>query len=169
MGELKQSLTRVQSAVRCGISGKLCNARKGLFWTTEGRLFSAVEHRCRRIVAGQVFKDWRRCPAKKFASAESFTSMTPETSHLELPFVILIFISGWREIVMVVARGRVADAVVLSDEERRILEGQVRRHKLPRSPSDRCRTILLCAGGLTSKEVACRLGRHEYTFDKWQR
>lgn len=47
--------------------------------------------------------------------------------------------------------GRVADAVVLSDEERRFLEGQVRRHKTPRSLSDRCRMILLWAGGLARK------------------
>ncbi len=37
--------------------------------------------------------------------------------------------------------GRLADAVVLSEDERRFLEGQVRRHKAPRSLSDRCRMI----------------------------
>ncbi len=52
--------------------------------------------------------------------------------------------------------GRVADTVALSDEERRFLEGQVRRHKTPRSLSDRCRMILLCAEGLPSKEVAAK-------------
>ena len=49
--------------------------------------------------------------------------------------------------------GRVADAVVLSEEERHFLECQVRRHKGPRSLSDRCRMILLCAEGLPSKSV----------------
>ena len=54
--------------------------------------------------------------------------------------------------------GRLADAVVLSEDERRFLEGQVRRHKAARSLSDRCRMILLCADGLASKEVAAGLG-----------
>ena len=65
--------------------------------------------------------------------------------------------------------GRVADAVVLSDEERRFHEGKVRRHKTPRSLSDRCRMILLCADGLPSKEVAAQLGVHEHTVGKWRR
>jgi len=66
-------------------------------------------------------------------------------------------------------RGRVADAVVLSKEERRFLEGQVRRRKVPRSLSDRCRMVLACAQGLTSKEVAARLDVHEHTVGKWRR
>ena len=66
-------------------------------------------------------------------------------------------------------QGRVADAVVLSVEERLFLEGQVRRHSAPRSLSDRCRMILLCADGLQSKEVAQRLGVHENTVGKWRR
>lgn len=65
--------------------------------------------------------------------------------------------------------GRIADAVVLSDEERGFLEAQVRRHKAARSLSDRCRIILLCAEGLQSKEVAGRLGVHEHTVGKWRR
>ena len=65
--------------------------------------------------------------------------------------------------------GRLADAVVLSAEERAFLDGQVRRHKAPRSLSDRCRMILLCADGLQSNEVAKRLGVHEHTVGKWRR
>jgi DNA-binding CsgD family transcriptional regulator len=65
--------------------------------------------------------------------------------------------------------GRVADAVVLSDEERRFLEGHVRRHKTPRSLSDRCEMILLCAEEVPSKEVAAQLGVHEHTVGKWRR
>jgi transposase len=65
--------------------------------------------------------------------------------------------------------GRVADEVVLSDEERAFLEAQARRHKAARSLSDRCRMILLCAEGLQSKEVAERLGVHEHTVGKWRR
>src|SRR3546814_11726962 len=65
--------------------------------------------------------------------------------------------------------GRQADLVVLSGDDRRFLEGQVRRHKAPRSLSDRCRMVLLCAEGLQSKEVAERLGVHEHTVGKWRR
>ena len=61
--------------------------------------------------------------------------------------------------------GRVADAVVLSEEEQRFLEGQVRRYKAPRSLSERCRMILLCAEGLPSKAVAVQLGVHEHTVE----
>ncbi len=49
--------------------------------------------------------------------------------------------------------GRVADEVVLSTDERDFLEAHVRHRKAARSLSDRCRTILLCAEGLQSKEV----------------
>jgi transposase len=65
--------------------------------------------------------------------------------------------------------GRQADLVVLSGEDRTFLEAQVRRHKAPRSLSDRCRMVLLCAEGLQSKEVAERLGFHEHTVGKWRR
>jgi transposase len=65
--------------------------------------------------------------------------------------------------------GRQADLVVLNDDERSFLESQVRRHKGPRSRSDRCRMILLCAQGLQSKDVAERLGVHERTVGKWRR
>ncbi len=63
----------------------------------------------------------------------------------------------------------VADAVVLSGEEQAFLESQVRRHKAPRSLSDRCRMVLLCAQGLTSKDVARQLGVSEHTVGKWRR
>ena len=65
--------------------------------------------------------------------------------------------------------GRQADLVVLSDTDRTFLEAQVRRHKAPRSLSDRCRMVLLCAQGLQSKQVAARLGIHEHTVGKWRR
>lgn len=45
----------------------------------------------------------------------------------------------------------------------------MRRHKVARSLSDRCRIILLCADGLASKEVAARLDVHEHTVGKWRR
>lgn len=65
--------------------------------------------------------------------------------------------------------GRQAGQVVLSPEARTFLEGQVRRRKAPRSLSDRCRMVLLCADGLQSKEVAVILGVHEHTVGKWRR
>ena len=65
--------------------------------------------------------------------------------------------------------GRVADEVVLSDEERGFLETQARRRKAACSLSDRCRMILLCAEGLQSKEVGARLEVHEHTVGKWRR
>src|SRR3546814_16938648 len=65
--------------------------------------------------------------------------------------------------------GRRADLVCLGGDGRRFLEAQVRRHKAPRSLSDRCRMVLLCAGGLQSKEVAERLAVHEHTAGKWRR
>jgi transposase len=60
-------------------------------------------------------------------------------------------------------------ALVLSDDERSFLERQVRRHRVARSLSDRCRMILRCADGLTSKAVAAELGVHEHTVGKWRR
>ena len=65
-------------------------------------------------------------------------------------------------------RGKAVE-VVLSDEERGFLEAHVRKHKAPRSLSDRCRIILLCAEGLRSREIAERIGVHEHTVGKWRR
>ena len=65
--------------------------------------------------------------------------------------------------------GRVAEEVVLSVDERRFLEAQVRRHKAARSLSDRCRIIPLCSEGRQSKAVAGRLEVHEHTVGKWRR
>jgi putative transposase len=65
--------------------------------------------------------------------------------------------------------GRQADLVMLSVEDRTFLEAQVRRDKAPRSLSDRCRMVLLCAEGLQSRQVAERLGVHEHTVGKWHR
>ena len=45
--------------------------------------------------------------------------------------------------------GRPNVGLLLSDDERRYLERQVRRHRAPCSLSDRCRIILRCADGLT--------------------
>ena len=65
--------------------------------------------------------------------------------------------------------GRPADLVILSEADKNFLESQVRKHKAPRSLSDRCEMILLCAQGLHSKDVAERLDVHEHTVGKWRR
>ena len=47
--------------------------------------------------------------------------------------------------------GRPMAVLVMSDEERSYLELQVRRRRVARSISDRCRMILHCADGLTRR------------------
>ena len=66
-------------------------------------------------------------------------------------------------------RGRPIAPLVLSTQERAYLERQVRRHRVARSLSERCRVILRCADGLASKNVAAELGLHEHTVGKWRR
>jgi transposase len=72
-------------------------------------------------------------------------------------------------LIMVGKRGRPGIVLSLSADERSYLEQQVRRHRTPRSLSDRCRIILRCADGLTSKELSAELGFHEHTVGKWRR
>src|SRR5215204_346436 len=67
------------------------------------------------------------------------------------------------------ARGRPIAPLVLNAQERSYLERQVRRHRVARSLSERCRVILRCADGLSSKSVAAELGLHEHTVGKWRR
>ena len=66
-------------------------------------------------------------------------------------------------------KGRPIAPLVLSPQERAYLERQVRRHRVARSLSERCRAILRCADGLPSKSVAAELGIHEHTVGKWRR
>src|SRR5258708_23411410 len=66
-------------------------------------------------------------------------------------------------------RGRPIEPLVLSAQERTYLERQVRRHRVARSLSERCRAILRCADDLPSKSVAAELGIHEHTVGKWRR
>src|SRR5262249_10033107 len=66
-------------------------------------------------------------------------------------------------------KGRPVARLVLSAEERTYLERQVRRHRVARSLSERCRAILRCADGSPSKSVAAELGIHEHTVGKWRR
>ena len=67
------------------------------------------------------------------------------------------------------AVGRPIAPLVLRSDERAYLEQQVRRHRVARSLSERCRVILRCAEGVPSKSVASVLGVHEQTVGKWRR
>jgi hypothetical protein len=51
------------------------------------------------------------------------------------------------------ARGRPIAPLVLSAQERGYLERQVRRHRVARSLSERCRVILRCADGFASQSL----------------
>src|SRR5580704_19398781 len=70
---------------------------------------------------------------------------------------------------MAKVRGRPTVALVLSSDEREYLARQVRRRRVARSMSERCRIILRCGDGLPSKVVAVELGVHEHTVGKWRR
>jgi len=59
--------------------------------------------------------------------------------------------------------------LILSAEERAYLERQVRRQRIARSLSERCRIVLRCADGLASKAVAAELGICENMVGKWRR
>ena len=59
---------------------------------------------------------------------------------------------------MVGFRGRPNVGLLLSDDKRRYLERQVRRHRAPRSLSDRCRIILRCADGFPASRSVRSLG-----------
>ncbi len=65
-------------------------------------------------------------------------------------------------------RGRPTAELVLSDEEREILERWARRPKSAQALAVRCRIVLACAGGASNSEVADRLGVHETTVGKWR-
>jgi transposase len=77
--------------------------------------------------------------------------------------------SGDEECSMAKVAGRPTAPLVLSLEERGYLERQVRRRRVARSMSERCRIILRCADGIQSKAVAAELGVHEHTVGKWRR
>lgn len=66
-------------------------------------------------------------------------------------------------------RGRPVEALTLTVDERNYLERQIRRHRVTRSLSERCRIVLRCADGLASKAVAAELGVCENTVGKWRR
>jgi transposase len=66
-------------------------------------------------------------------------------------------------------RGRPKAELVLSDEEREMLQRWARRPKSVQSLALRCRIVLACAEGATNNEVADRVGVHSATVSKWRR
>jgi putative transposase len=59
--------------------------------------------------------------------------------------------------------------VALTDEERRELEGLVRRHKTGQQVAGRARIVLLAADGLNNSEIARQLGLEPDTVRLWRR
>ncbi len=58
--------------------------------------------------------------------------------------------------------------VVLSDEEREVLERWARRPKSAQALALRCKIVLAAADGVASKEIAARLGCTKSTVGKWR-
>ena len=58
--------------------------------------------------------------------------------------------------------------VVLSEEERELLERWARRPKSAQALALRCRIVLAAAGGEPSREIAVRLGCTRSTVGRWR-
>ena len=67
------------------------------------------------------------------------------------------------------ARGRPKTELVLTDEERSVLERLVRRQKSAQSLALRARIVLACASGDTNQAVADQLRVNQATVGKWRR
>lgn len=65
-------------------------------------------------------------------------------------------------------RGTPMPELVLSDEERELLERWARRPKSAQDLALRCRIVLLCADGLENTAVARELGVNRMTVGKWR-
>ena len=66
------------------------------------------------------------------------------------------------------ARGTPLAELVVSDDEREILERWARRPSTAQALALRCRIVLACAEGLSNVEVADRLGVNRMTVGKWR-
>jgi transposase len=65
--------------------------------------------------------------------------------------------------------GRPKAELVLTDEERGVLERLVRRQKSAQALSLRARIVLACASGMANSTVASELRVHQATVGKWRR
>jgi transposase len=65
--------------------------------------------------------------------------------------------------------GRPTAEIVLSDDEREVLERWARRPKSAQALALRCRIVLAAAAGATNQEIAARLACHPTTVGKWRR
>jgi len=66
------------------------------------------------------------------------------------------------------ARGTPLAELVVSDDEREILERWARRPTTAQALALRCRIVLACAEGLSNVEVADRVGVNRMTVGKWR-
>ena len=67
------------------------------------------------------------------------------------------------------ARGRPKAELVLTEDERSVLERLVRRHKSAQALALRARIVLACASGRTNQAVADELRVNQATVGKWRR
>lgn len=65
-------------------------------------------------------------------------------------------------------RGRPTAQIVLSDDEREVLERWARRPKSAQALALRCRIVLGAADGATNQEIAAQLRCHPTTVGKWR-
>ncbi len=65
-------------------------------------------------------------------------------------------------------RGRPSAEIILSDEEREVLERWARRPKSAQALALRCRIVLAAADGELNRDIAARLGCHPTTVGKWR-
>jgi len=65
-------------------------------------------------------------------------------------------------------RGRPAAQIVLSDDERELLERWARRPQSAQALALRCRIVLAAADGATNQDIAAELGCHPTTVGKWR-
>ena len=64
--------------------------------------------------------------------------------------------------------GRPTAPIVLTDDEREVLERWARRPKSAQALALRCRIVLFAADGLFNQDIAARLGVHPTTVGKWR-